>query len=282
MRVRPKAVASSAVARTTGRTGAARVATSTATRKSTPARTSSRGTVRTATAARRESTTRTTVRAKRPRTTRTVAATSPPRARLRIEPLTLARWPDLERLFGARGACAGCWCMWMRRPLAEYRRGQGEGNRRALRELVARRPPGLLAYAGDEPVGWIAVAPREEYVRLANSRVLAPVEGDRVWSAPCFFVAAAHRGRGVTRALLAAAARWARAQGAAQLEGYPHPDSSRRQPAAFVFGGFESVFRDAGFHEIARRSPVRPILRRALRGRARTVSVTRRGSVRRG
>lgn len=131
-------------------------------------------------------------------------------------------------------------------------------------------------------MGWIAVAPREEFVRLANSRVLAPVEGERVWSAPCFFVAATNRGRGVTRALLAAAARWARSQGAAQLEGYPHPDSRQRQPAAFVFGGFESVFREAGFQEIARRSPVRPILRRALRGRARTSSVTRRGSVRRG
>ncbi|MFM8559354.1 MAG: N-acetyltransferase family protein [bacterium] len=170
----------------------------------------------------------------------------------------------------------------MRRPLAEYRRGQGEGNRRALRELVARRPPGLIAYAGDEPVGWVAVGPREEYVRLSNSRVLAPVAGERVWSAPCFFVAAAHRGRGVTHALLAAATRWARAQGAAQLEGYPHPDSRQRQPAAFVFGGFESVFRDAGFEEIARRSPVRPILRRALRGPRRPAAVPRRASVRRG
>ena len=92
-------------------------------------------------------------------------------------PVTPAHWPDLVRLFGEKGACAGCWCMWMRLPLAEFRRGKGDGNRRALRALVARRPPGLLAYVNGEPVGWVAAAPREEYVRLENARVLAPVEG---------------------------------------------------------------------------------------------------------
>jgi len=95
---------------------------------------------------------------------RKAAARIPPNAR-RILPLTPARWPDLVRLFGPRGACAGCWCMYMRRPAAEYRRGLGAGNRRALRRLVDRRPPGLLAYEGGEPVGWIAVAPREEFRR---------------------------------------------------------------------------------------------------------------------
>lgn len=53
--------------------------------------------------------------------------------------------------------------MWMRLPLAEFNRLKGEGNRRALRALVARRPPGLIAYEAGEPVGWVAVAPRAEY-----------------------------------------------------------------------------------------------------------------------
>src|SRR5262249_56887552 len=88
---------------------------------------------------------------------------------LRIVPVTPARWRDLETLFGDNGACAGCWCMWMRLPLAEFRRGKGAGNRRALRALVAERPPGLLAYVGGEPAGWGATPPREEDVRARPS-----------------------------------------------------------------------------------------------------------------
>jgi GNAT superfamily N-acetyltransferase len=187
----------------------------------------------------------------------------------RIVPVTPERWPDLERLFGAKGACAGCWCMWMRLPLAEFRRGKGAGNRRALRALVAKQPPGLLAYVGGEPVGWVAVAPREEYLRLAKSRVLAPVEGERVWSAPCFFVHREHRGAGLTASLLRAAAAFAARNGARAIEGYPNVNRAERQPAAFVWSGFESTFTRAGFREVARRSPVRPILRRTLPGRAR-------------
>lgn len=188
--------------------------------------------------------------------------------RWRIVPVTPALWADLERLFGPRGACAGCWCMFMRLPFAQFTRGKGAGNRRALRACVAKRPPGLLAYDGDEPVGWVAVAPREEYARLANSRVLAPVEGERVWSAPCFFVKSSHRGAGLSQALLEAATAFAERHGAGSLEGYPNVNRSDRQPAAFVWTGFESTFRRAGFREIARRSPTRPILRRELARRA--------------
>jgi len=183
-----------------------------------------------------------------------------------ILPVTPERWPDLARLFGEKGACAGCWCMWMRLPSAEFRRGKGEGNRRALRALVAKRPPGLLAYVNGEPVGWVATAPREEYVRLENSRVLAPVAGERVWSAPCFFVHRAHRGSGLCAALLEAAAHYASEHGALAIEGYPQANREARQPAAFVWTGFESTFRRRGFSEIARRSPTRPILRRSLGG----------------
>jgi GNAT superfamily N-acetyltransferase len=175
--------------------------------------------------------------------------------------------------------------MFMRLPLAEFARGKGEGNRRALRRLVSEKPPGLLAYEGGEPVGWIAVAPREEFGRLANSRVLAPVEGERVWSAPCFFVKAGHRGRGVSAALLEAAVAYAEREGAGALEGYPNVNRAERQAAAFVWTGFESTFRAAGFREIARRSPTRPILRRTFAARprrARSASRARPGAAGRG
>jgi GNAT superfamily N-acetyltransferase len=183
---------------------------------------------------------------------------------LRILPLTPGRWADLERLFGAKGACAGCWCMWMRLPAAEFRRRKGAGNRRALRALVARRPPGLIAYDADEPVAWVAVAPRDEYLRLANSRVLEPVPGNDVWAAPCFFVKPSHRGGGIGVQLLEAAATFARRGGARSVEGYPTTNRAERQSPAFVYSGFESTFKRAGFTEVARRSPTRPILRREL------------------
>ena len=77
-----------------------------------------------------------------------------------IHPLTGERWRDFEALFGARGACAGCWCMWWRLTRAEFQRQQGEGNRQAIKAIVAsNREPGLLAYVGDVPAGWCAVAP---------------------------------------------------------------------------------------------------------------------------
>lgn len=186
------------------------------------------------------------------------------RARYSITPLTAARWPDLVALFGARGACGGCWCMWMRRSAADFARGKGAGNRRALRALVNKRPPGLLAYDGREPVAWVAVAPREEYVRLEASRVLAPVPGERVWAVSCFYVKASHRGSGVSAQLLRAATAYAKQQGAAAVEGYPNANTDARQAAAFVWTGFESTFTEAGFREVARRSPKRPILRRTF------------------
>jgi GNAT superfamily N-acetyltransferase len=201
--------------------------------------------------------------------------------RLRILPLTPGRWPDLERLFGEQGACAGCWCMWMRLPAAEFRRLKGAGNRRALRVLVARRPPGLLAYDAGEPVAWVAVAPRGEYLRLANSRVLEPVPGEDVWAAPCFFVKPSHRGGGLGVQLLEAAATFARRGGARSVEGYPTSNRAERQPPAFVYGGFESTFRRAGFTEVARRSPTRPILRRGLARRLRRRTPVAAGRVRR-
>src|SRR5437588_5223369 len=94
----------------------------------------------------------------------------------RFAPLTTGRWPDLERLFGPRGACAGCWCMWWRIPRAQFDRQKGAENREALRRLVESGAElGLIAYAGGEPAGWCAVAPRETFPQLERSRILKRV-----------------------------------------------------------------------------------------------------------
>ena len=186
--------------------------------------------------------------------------------RLRVEPATPERWDDLARLFGPKGACAGCWCMWWRRPAKAWSAGKGEGNRRALRRLVdSGTPPGVIAYDGATPVGWCSLAPREEYVRLASARTLKPIDETPVWSVTCFFVARSHRRRGVTVALLKGAAAFAARNGAKMLEGYPVEPRKGTLPDAFAWTGPPSAFRKAGFGEAARPSPSRPIMRRALR-----------------
>jgi GNAT superfamily N-acetyltransferase len=184
--------------------------------------------------------------------------------KLLIHSLTPSRWADFEKLFGQNGACAGCWCLWWRLPHNQWIAQKGEGNRKAMRSLVARRQtPGLLAYADGQAVGWCAVAPREQYPRLGTSRVLKPVDEQPVWSVTCFFVAREFRRRGVTVALLKAAADFARRRGGRILEGYP-TEPRKDQADAFVFTGLASAFRQAGFREVARRSPTRPIFRRTL------------------
>ncbi len=188
-----------------------------------------------------------------------------PRPRLAVKPVTPARWKDLEDLFGPNGACGGCWCMWWRLPRAEWKVGKGRGNRRALRRLVAGGAvPGLLAYAGREPVGWCALAQRQDYPRLARSRILAPVDERPVWSITCFFVRRGWRGKGITRALIEASVEHVRRRGGRLLEAYP-VDPRRATADAWLYTGLASTFRRAGFREVARRSTTRPIVRRAVR-----------------
>ena len=183
---------------------------------------------------------------------------------LQTHPLTPARWADFAKLFGKNGACAGCWCLWWRLPRAQWLAQKGKGNRQAMQALVkSGQPTGVLAYVAGRVAGWCAVAPRADFSRLANSRVLQPVDDKPVWSVTCFFVAREFRRRGVTVALLAAAANFARGHGATWLEGYP-TEPARDQPDAFVFTGLASAFRKTKFREVARRSPSRPIFRRRL------------------
>jgi GNAT superfamily N-acetyltransferase len=183
--------------------------------------------------------------------------------KLQFHALTADRWPDLEELFGEKGACGGCWCMTWRLTRSEFARQKGPGTKRAFKKLVSKgRPPGVLAYAGKRAVAWCAVAPREEYPVLGRSRVLGPVDQQPVWSVSCFFVAREFRGQGVTVPLLHAAAKFAKSQGAKIVEGYPQDLGEDTLPAAFVWTGLLPTFTAAGFKEVARRSAKRPIVRK--------------------
>ncbi|HEX7435007.1 MAG TPA: GNAT family N-acetyltransferase [Anaerolineaceae bacterium] len=180
-----------------------------------------------------------------------------------IFPLTPDRWDDFELLFGPRGACAGCWCMYWKLPRKLFNAGQGLQNRLTQKEIVASgRIPGLIGYVDGTPAGWVAVEPRENYLVLNNSRILKPLDEVPVWSVPCFFVAKNYRNQGLTVALLKAAIDHVTKQGGKVLEGYPvEPRQGGKMPPVFVYTGLASAFKQAGFTEAGRRSETRPIMR---------------------
>jgi hypothetical protein len=181
---------------------------------------------------------------------------------LTFHPVTPERWDDFETVFGPRGATGGCWCMWNRLPNAEFEVQKGEANRQLMKGIIeSGHVPGILAYDGDEPVGWCSIAPREEFSRLERSRILKPVDDEPVWSIMCFFIPRGHRHKGVMTHLLKGAVEYAASQGAKIVEGYPVEPKKDSMPDVFAWHGLAESFRKAGFKEVARRSETRPFMR---------------------
>lgn len=157
----------------------------------------------------------------------------------------------VAQLFGANGACGGCWCMHWRveKGGATWAICKGEPNRRAFLKLLRQgRAQGVLAFAEEKPVGWCNLGPRDDFVRLQRSRVLAYRAAPDTWSINCFFIAAGWRRRGIAGALLETAIDTAFARGARVLEAYPTPQKADEAlPAAFAWTGTRSLFAKAGF-----------------------------------
>jgi GNAT superfamily N-acetyltransferase len=177
------------------------------------------------------------------------------------------RWPDFLALARQMGGNRSCYCMW-------WREERGERLRRpraaAARNVVDQGPPGLIAYDGDTPVGWCAVAPRSAYPRLNTARDTRPLADaddlDRVWVVSCFFVPEQWRGRGVSRSLLAAAVDFAYRNGATVVEGVPiDPGVVDRSPGG-SYTGTLPMFLAAGFEEVARPTPKARVTVRHRRG----------------
>lgn len=184
---------------------------------------------------------------------------------LTFKPLTPERWPDLVKLFGEKGACGGCWCMWWRLPRSQFNQQKGEANKKAFKKIVeSGARPGIIAYYKSEPIAWCAFAPRDVYSALGRSRNLKPVDDQPVWSITCLFVARPYRRSGVSQQLLAAAAIEAKRCGAKIIEGYPTDANSGEMPDAFVWTGLLPAYEKAGFVEVLRRAPTRPIVRKEL------------------
>jgi GNAT superfamily N-acetyltransferase len=189
-------------------------------------------------------------------------------ATVATHPLTPDRWRDLAALFETSSTTRACWCTWFRQTTADYRANAGDKNRRAFQRVVrtAEAPPGVLAYIDGKPAGWCAIAPREDYTRLARSKTLKPIDDKPVWSVTCSFIGSHARQRGVAHALLRAAVDLASKHGAKIVEAYPLvPGRKLRSDESYV--GVTPLFEKAGFIEVARPSPGRAIMRYTIRKR---------------
>ncbi len=182
---------------------------------------------------------------------------------LSFQPLTIERWDDFVALFGDRGACGGCWCMLWRLSAKQFEAQKGDANKRAMSTIVeSGEVPGLLGYHNSKAIAWCAIAPRGRYCALSRSRILRPLDDRPCWSVACLFIDRAYRKMGVSTQHLRAAAAYAKSQGAELVEAYPvEPKSGKDIPPAFAWTGIAKAFLRAGFIEVARRSPTRPIMR---------------------
>ena len=194
---------------------------------------------------------------------------------LTIAPLTAERFADLAELF-TTGDPRWCWCMYFRARGRTWANSTPASNRSDLRHLAEAADegraaaPGLVAYRDGRAIGWVSLGPREDYARLAFSKLLAPVDDRPVWSIVCFVVGRHHRGQGVASALLDAAIAHARANGATTLEGYPIHESRGRVSGDAAYQGTQGMFERAGFRVVEVRrwnesAPPRPIMRLELR-----------------
>lgn len=184
---------------------------------------------------------------------------------LEFHPVTPERWPDLEQLFGPRGAYSGCWCTWWRLSRAEFKRHEPEGRRQCLHDLVGSgEVPGILAYVDGNPVAWCSIAPRQQYAALERSRVLKRVDDAPVWSIVCTFVAKPHRRTGMSAHLIHAAVDYAAERGARIVEAYPLDPAVRKVDTASAYRGLLPVFLRAGFVEVARPSERQAIVRYSI------------------
>lgn len=160
-------------------------------------------------------------------------------------------WPLIESLFGQRGACGGCWCMWWRVPMGgrTWDAAKGTPNRKAFRALVeSGSATGVLAFVDDAPVGWCAIGPRGDFPRLDRSRSLARHWTADTWSLNCLYIPPPRRGQGIARALVASAVELARTQGAGEVEAYPTSLAvGERQAGAFLWTGVPALYEPLGF-----------------------------------
>jgi len=182
---------------------------------------------------------------------------------LTFEPLTRKNWGQFIQLFGNKGACGNCWCMYYRLTKSEFREGKVEdGNKNAMKELVwENKPAGILGFYDGQAIAWCAFAPREDFIKLEKSRVHKRIDDKMVWSIPCFFIDKNFRRQGVSVALLEGVINYARETGIKIIEAYPTIPTQKVLPDSFAWIGLYTSFERAGFEIADRTSKNRPMVR---------------------
>ncbi|MFD6448689.1 GNAT family N-acetyltransferase [Promicromonospora sp. NPDC060204] len=191
---------------------------------------------------------------------------------MEIAEATVERWDDVQTVFGTRGGAHHCQCQRIRLGDRAWWYMPVEERTHTLREQLDP-PPGaptsgaLLGYVDGEPAGWVAVAPRTEFVRYRGSQVpWAGRHEDKddagVWAVTCFAVRAGYRKQGLMYGLAAAAVEHARERGAQAVEGYPIvPDPGQQITWGEVNVGTPGPFAAAGLTEVSRPTKRRRVMR---------------------
>ena len=193
------------------------------------------------------------------------------RVSIEVHRATAARFPDVATVLGPKNPTSSvCWCLSHRLDARTNRALVGPARGELVRELCGRPvAPGVLAYDGDEVVGWAAVAPRAE-LPFARSTKIPHVDDLPVWSLWCIRVRPGSRGKGISAALIVGAVEHARSQGAPAVEGYPVDNRGERVDLTMAYVGTRVQFEHAGFVHAADTTAVsggfpRVVVRRDLR-----------------
>jgi len=185
-----------------------------------------------------------------------------------VRPAGPGDWPAVEQVLDTPGDPRRCWCQYFLLRGRAWSDAPAGDLRDALRaQVTGGDTPGLVAYHGDRPVGWVQVGPWASFPRLASSRISGgdPAQGPpERWAVTCFVVPRPHRGLGLARLLLEAAVDHAAGAGALAVEGYPVDTEVSPASQAELYHGTLRMFLDAGFSEVRRPAPRRPVVRRAL------------------
>lgn len=189
---------------------------------------------------------------------------------IEVRPAIAARFDDVATMVGPKNPTASvCWCLSHRVDSATNRSLVGPARGEFVRGLCEQEvAPGVLAYDGDEVVGWAAVAPRAG-LPFARSRKIPRVDDLPVWSLWCLRVRPGHRGRGISGHLVAGAVDFARSHGAPVVEGYPVDNRGAKVDLTMAYVGTRALFERAGFTKAADTDAVsggfpRVLMRRAL------------------
>jgi predicted GNAT family acetyltransferase len=136
------------------------------------------------------------------------------------------------------------------------------GNKNAMKNLVWKnKPAGLMAFYGEMPIAWCAFAPREDFIKLENSRVHKRIDNQLVWSIPCTFIHKKFRRRGVSVEFLKGVIKYAKENNIKIIEAYPAIPTQEKLPDAFAWIGLFKSFERAGFEIVDRTSKSRPMVR---------------------